>query len=295
LLHVFSDDGHIHLFDDVDGCTSIACLHCTSVYVGHDNLSEAILQYSRCDTVSQSIGRVFRLMVTGIFFTPRTAGLRVLLTGIQRDLFTAPQGSNADVIQGRFVNSRSKQCGSPKKICLDLTSKANDLLNENENVAAAASCSFEAECGGCLQCTKDDSKLPHDTSKTVASKPVNESKDIHCTNESDDSTHLAHLSDNVRSKLTCNVIKEATSISGSANFSPIDTQKAHITLGFSKSSCASQTGLDLLEVIACESAKAVVNTISLDDENSIYYYGEGRCMVMFRHPVYVDALFSGCY
>ena len=66
--------------------TTPRSLHCTAFYCGGENTSAA-KAYSARECVIQSLGRAFRLIIIGLYITPRTLGVRVYLQQPQAELF----------------------------------------------------------------------------------------------------------------------------------------------------------------------------------------------------------------
>ena len=70
--------------------------------------------------------------------------------------------------------------------------------------------------------------------------------------------------------------------------------RAHITIGYHRSSEAVQAGFDQMDIVECETMPYRGKTVNVDGA-AARYYQEGRCAIYFNEPVKTNALFSGRY
>jgi hypothetical protein len=73
---------------------------------------------------------------------------------------------------------------------------------------------------------------------------------------------------------------------------------AHLTLAYSKSCQASQTGDDIIDVLCCDVTSGTERPVGteVDDGSAMLKcYGEGRYMISFNRPITIKALFAGSY
>ena len=206
------------------------------------------------------MGKVSTLTVTGIVYTPRTAGLRVTLAGQQVDLFVGSDDyskTDAEECAHEDVNKKKQHKGKKAR------KESSKLLSSNLPMV-------------------DEDVVDNSTRNSRGKKSSLETGKVNGGRSSD--SKLAESPDRVKS----NLAQDCRGV----------LSKAHITLGYSSTSQASQTGRDILDVVAFESQSKLldIDRIALDDgQASIGYYGEGRCVVTLRQPLFINALFSGKY
>jgi len=153
VLNVLSDVDSIHSFGDVyNGLRLNTSLHCTSFFAGYKNKNVAVVNYAHCESVSRSMGLVFTLMITGIFFTPRSAGLRVSLTDDQIALFNEKEDEVGDRFTsksspaGNFLDVGDKKRKRDKRNCRSTIEKGVNFMGKNDDFPDATTDTDSGMC-----------------------------------------------------------------------------------------------------------------------------------------------------
>ena len=74
--------------------------------------------------------------------------------------------------------------------------------------------------------------------------------------------------------------------------------RAHLTCGVAPGVGASQTGLDMLDMIRQEGESIQKNASvdeSADERTVMKFFGDGQCIVYLREPIAIQTIFSGAF
>ena len=74
--------------------------------------------------------------------------------------------------------------------------------------------------------------------------------------------------------------------------------RAHLTCGVAPGVSASQSGLDMLDMIRQEGESIQSNASleeSADERTVMKFFGNGQCIVYLREPIAIQTIFSGVF